>query len=55
MTFQYSKELIKDTIQVFKEEDNVDLSEETAKEYLDSMSQLFLALSKPNDKKEEIK
>lgn len=51
MTFQFSKELIKETVKCFKEEDDLDISEETANEYLMSLSNLYIAYSKPNDKK----
>lgn len=41
--FKYSKKLIQETIKVFKEEDDIDISEETASEYLDNLGSLFLA------------
>ena len=41
----FSKELIDETIKVFKEEDNLDLSLEQAEEYLNSLAGLFLAYS----------
>lgn len=53
MTFQYSKELVQECIKVFKEDHGLDISEETATEYLDSFANLYLAFSRPNDKKKE--
>lgn len=44
--FNYSEKLIKETILCFKEEDNLDISEETANEYLENLGGLFLAFSK---------
>jgi hypothetical protein len=44
--FQYSYKLIQETIEVFKEEDNLNISEETASEYSYSMAGLFLAFVK---------
>lgn len=55
MTFQFSDKLIQKTILCFKEEDGLDISEETANEYLMSFSNLYLAFSKNNDKRQEIK
>ena len=43
-----SEKLIKETIKVFKEEDNLDISEETANEYLESMAGLFLTFANIN-------
>ncbi len=51
MTFQFSEKLIRETIACFKEEDGLDISEETANEYLMSLSNLYLAYSMPNNKK----
>lgn len=48
MSFQFSKNLIKETILCFKEEDDLDISEETANEYLMSLSNLYLAYSMPS-------
>lgn len=48
MSHHYSKELISETILCFKEEDGVDISEETAEEYLNGLSGLFLAFARPN-------
>ncbi len=44
--FKYSKKLVKETIECFKEEDGIDISKETAIEYLDSLGNLFLAFAK---------
>ncbi len=41
--FKFSDELIADTIQIFKEENNLDITPETASEYLHSFARLFLA------------
>ena len=46
--FKYSEKLIEETIKVFKEENDLEISKETANEYLDSFAGLFLAYSKPN-------
>ena len=43
---QYSEGLVEECKKVFKEENNLDLSSETANEYLESMSRLFTAFSK---------
>lgn len=45
MSHQYSQKLIEETILCFKEEDGLDISAETANEYLDSFAGLFLAFS----------
>lgn len=45
MEYKYSEKLINETIKVFKEEDNLDISIETACDYLDSLSGLFLAFT----------
>lgn len=45
MEFKYSDNLIQETIKVFKEEDTLDISVETASDYLDSLSGLFLAFA----------
>lgn len=45
MEFKYSQKLIEETIKCFKEEDNLDISVETANEYLDSLGGLFLAFA----------
>jgi hypothetical protein len=42
----FSQKLINETIQCFKEENNLDISEETANEYLKYFAGLFLAFSK---------
>jgi hypothetical protein len=43
--FLYSQKLIQETIDCFKEEDNLDISPETANEYLDSLGGFFLAFA----------
>lgn len=43
---KYSEKLIQETISCFKEEDNLNISEEMANEYLDSLSGLFLAFKR---------
>lgn len=45
MEIKYSQKLIEETIKCFKEEDNLDISAETACEYLDSLGGLFLAFA----------
>lgn len=52
MPFQFSQELIRDTILHFKDKDGFDISEEVANEYLMSLSTLYLAFAKPNEIKE---
>lgn len=47
---KHSEELIKETIECFKEENGHIIDEETASEYLESMAGLYLAFSKPNIK-----
>lgn len=42
---KYSDKLIQKTIIIFREEDGLEISEETANEYLDSLGGLFLAFS----------
>lgn len=42
---KYSNKLIQETILCFKEENGLDISEETATEYLDGLSGLFLAFA----------
>lgn len=46
--FHYRPELIAEAILCFKEEDGLDISEETAEEYLNGLSGLFLAFARPN-------
>lgn len=48
MSHHYSPELISEAILCFKEEDGIDISEETAEEYLNGLSGLFLAFARPN-------
>ena len=43
---KYSDELIQETIKCFKEENDIEISKETAIEYLDSFAGLFLAFTK---------
>ena len=45
MVFSYPKHLIEETIQCFKEENDIDLSQEEASHYLDSLAELFLAFA----------
>ena len=45
MVFSFPKYLIEETIHCFKEENDIDLSAEEASQYLDSMSELFLAFA----------
>ena len=45
---KFSKELIQETIQCFKEEDNHIIDEETASEYLENMAGFYLAFAKDN-------
>lgn len=45
MTFTFSQNLISNCIKSFKEENGVDISAETANEYLNSMAGLFLAFA----------
>lgn len=44
-SFKFSSKLIEETIQCFKEEDGINISPETANEYLDSLSGFFLAFT----------
>ena len=46
MPFTFSKSLIQDCINSFKQENEVDISAETANEYLNNMAGLFLAFAK---------
>jgi hypothetical protein len=43
--FQYSKKLIDETIQCFKDDDDLDISPEQANEYLNSFAGLYLAFA----------
>ena len=45
VVFFYSPNLIQKTIENFKKENNLDISPETASEYLDGLSGLFLAFA----------
>ena len=45
MVFSFPNYLIEETIQCFKEENDINLSVEEASQYLDSMSELFLAFA----------
>jgi len=49
--FKYSDKLIQEAIKNFKEENGLDISVETAIEYLDGLSGLFLAFAKKTDHK----
>jgi hypothetical protein len=46
--FKYSEKIIQETIKIFKEEEGLDISEETANEYCDNLGGLFLAFSYKN-------
>ncbi len=43
MQFKYSQQLITETIQCFKEENNIELSPEQANDYLNNLGGLYLA------------
>lgn len=43
---KFSDKLIKETIENFKEEDNLDINENDASEYLKSLAGLYLAFKK---------
>jgi hypothetical protein len=45
MPFKFSSKLIAETILCFKEEEGLEISEETAEEYLNGLSGLFLAFA----------
>jgi len=45
MSFQFSENLIAETIKCFKEEDGLDVSPAQANEYLNSFADLFLAFA----------
>lgn len=45
MPFEFSQNLINETIQCFKEEDNLTITPEQATEYLNGMSSLYLAFT----------
>ena len=51
MVFQFSKNLIEETIQCFKEEDNLTITPEQANEYLNSLAKLFLAFHDPGERR----
>jgi hypothetical protein len=46
--FSFSSKLIEETIKVFREENNLELSPEQANLYLHSLAGLFLAFARPN-------
>lgn len=46
MAFFYSTELIQEAIQCFKEEDGLDISPETANEYLEVFASLYTAFAR---------
>ena len=46
MLFQFSQKLIADCIKSFKEENEVDITAETANEYLNSFARLYLTLTR---------
>jgi hypothetical protein len=43
--FKYSSQLITETIQCFKEENNIELSPEQANDYLNNLGGLYLAFA----------
>ncbi len=45
METRFSQNLIEETIQCFKEEDGLDISAETANQYLENLSGLFLVFA----------
>lgn len=45
MPFEFSQNLINETIQCFKEEDNLNITSEQATEYLNGMADLYLAFT----------
>ncbi|MBU4536721.1 hypothetical protein KJ603_01625 [Patescibacteria group bacterium] len=45
MLFKFSENLINETIQCFKEENNLDISKKQANEYLDSFADLYLVFN----------
>jgi hypothetical protein len=47
VSFNFSPQLIKRTVEYFKKKYSLDISDETANEYLDSMSGLYLAFARP--------
>ena len=49
MPFQYSKKLIDECIQCFKDENDLDITQEQANEYLDSFAGLYLAFAEEPD------
>ncbi|MFA5791667.1 MAG: hypothetical protein WC884_01370 [Candidatus Paceibacterota bacterium] len=51
---QYSDKLIDECIKNFKKENNLDLSRETANEYLDSLAGLFLAFAREPKSEDKI-
>lgn len=51
----YGKKLINETIKCFKEEDGIDISEETTNEYLDNLGSLFLTFDDSSKIHEEKK
>ena len=52
LCMQYSQELIEECKEVFKDEHGLDLTSETANEYLDSFARLFFIFAKDKEKVE---
>jgi len=48
--FAYSPKLVERIIKYFKEKKHIEISEETANEYLNSLADLFLAFNRRNGK-----
>ena len=48
----YSQELIEECKKCFKEENNIDLTDEKASEFLDSLGGLYLSFAKTKNKKQ---
>ena len=51
--FRFSQELVERTVRCFKEEHGVDMSEDTANEYLHSFADLYLAFARIEEGKKK--